>query len=732
MQSAKPRYSLAASIKKREANYRKWLSQANERHDQRFNYGTAQETFETQKTPEITIECPEHGSFLVTPLNHLRFQSGGCDKCKSNSRSDNSKNAQKSDKEHLQGLLEKSKLDDRFKVANANTIECIKHKWISKFEEPKSVQNLTQIHANCPECAEEEFQVDKMQLLASQKWSSDFSYVERVISRNGKAKYVINCTKHGDFTYGNNAWNNRFTKICKKCHDQESMQISVKKSKIFLNWYKIEDNLNEHNELSENSQQAKVNFYCGKCETNFSLTPYGFRKRLLDDSIKEKCPNCATISKSLVSKCPDLLKVWDYETNQVDPRWVIASDTKTNYSWVCTSNPEHRYLQSVATKIKSNSENCTICASVGCKHPELLDEWDYDKNPHDPMRVPAGSDLKVHWICRTNKAHKWPSRVANRTNSNRAGGCPYCSGYMVDSTNNLAIMRPDIAKLWDHAKNGNLKPEDVFWRSKQRVNWKCNKGPDHAWKGAIKDRILSKGCIFCVNQRVSITNCLSELFPSLAEEWHPTKNGRLTPDQVLAISGQKAFWQCRYNKDHYWKATVASRTSAGTNCPHCHIAPRSRIELRITAELKTFFSELEAIPESLNIDGKKLMPDIIIKAQNLIIEYDGEYFHRDKFEKDKWKNSVLAAAGWFVLRLREVPLAPLEPSIPFDPQNFKLSMNQLISELSLLGYISKVSADTYVNAAEPSNSDLFEKWLEIALTEKAIFSNPRANKVTRL
>ena len=41
------------------------------------------------------------------------------------------KDAQKSDKEHLQGLLEKSKLDDRFKVANANTIECIKHKWAS-------------------------------------------------------------------------------------------------------------------------------------------------------------------------------------------------------------------------------------------------------------------------------------------------------------------------------------------------------------------------------------------------------------------------------------------------------------------------------------------------------------------------------------------------------------------------------------------------------------------------
>ena len=121
-QSGKPRYSKAATIKKRETNYRKWLSQANEKHDQRFNYAAAQETFKTQKTPEITIECPEHGNFLVTPHNHLRFQSGGCDECASKSRSDTSKDAQNSHEEHLQKLLEKSKLDDRFKTVNGKTI----------------------------------------------------------------------------------------------------------------------------------------------------------------------------------------------------------------------------------------------------------------------------------------------------------------------------------------------------------------------------------------------------------------------------------------------------------------------------------------------------------------------------------------------------------------------------------------------------------------------------------
>lgn len=728
MQSGKPRYSEAATINRREKNYRKWLSKAIEKHGRFFSYDAAQEMFKTQKSPEITIDCSEHGNFLITPHDHLRYQSGGCEKCASKSRSGHSKISQRSDVECLQELLEISKLHDRFKVKNATTIECIKHQWLSTVENPKNTRKLTQNHTNCPECAEEKFQVEKTRLIAKNKWSKNYRFVDQKVSKNGKVTYTITCSIHGDFTYGKDARYEHYTKICKGCHDLECRQPSIINSQLFLNWYRSTDNPVEHKDLPENTQKTKVHFYCGNCETNFSLTPYKFRKRLLDDNIEEKCPNCVKISKSLASKYPELVKFWDHETNQIEPRWVIASDTKTKFSWLCTKHPEHRYLQSVGTKVRSKSENCDICASLGYKHPELLDEWDFDKNTIDPMHVAAGSDLEVHWICRINKSHKWPGRVANRTNADRTGGCPYCSGYLVDNTNNLASMRPKIAKLWDHEKNGNLKPEDVYWRSTQRVHWKCNEGPDHEWEGSIMDRVSSEGCIYCVNQRVSITNCLSTKFPSIAEEWHPTKNGSLTPEKVLAVSGQNAFWQCRYNKDHYWKVPVAARTSTGTNCPHCHIAPRSRIELRITAELKIFFPELEAIPASLNLDGKKLMPDIIIKSRNLIIEYDGEYFHRDKFEKDQLKNLVLEAAGWFVLRLREIPLDPLEPSIPFDPKNFKHSMDQLILELSRLDYISATEANTYITAPEPTNTDLFERWLEIALTEKAIFSSPRTNK----
>lgn len=52
----------------------------------------------------------------------------------------------------------------------------------------------------------------------------------------------------------------------------------------------------------------------------------------------------------------------------------------------------------------------------------------------------------------------------------------------------------------------------------------------------------------------------------LVAEWHPTKNGDLTPKDVLPKSSKKVWWQCQ--KGHEWQAVIAKRSN-GTNCPYC-------------------------------------------------------------------------------------------------------------------------------------------------------------------
>src|SRR5262249_25292614 len=72
--------------------------------------------------------------------------------------------------------------------------------------------------------------------------------------------------------------------------------------------------------------------------------------------------------------------------------------------------------------------------------------------------------------------------------------------------------------------------------------------------------------------RVSVTNSLGARFPDIAAEWHETKNGDLTPDSIVAGSGQTVWWQCRENPTHIWQATVNNRTNlAGQKgCPYCN------------------------------------------------------------------------------------------------------------------------------------------------------------------
>ena len=71
-----------------------------------------------------------------------------------------------------------------------------------------------------------------------------------------------------------------------------------------------------------------------------------------------------------------------------------------------------------------------------------------------------------------------------------------------------------------------------------------------------------------------IVNCLSKVNPSLAKEWHPTKNGSLTPDQVSADSTQKVWWLFPYDDpktgkhfDFEWQASIKSR-NCGEGIPY--------------------------------------------------------------------------------------------------------------------------------------------------------------------
>ena len=61
---------------------------------------------------------------------------------------------------------------------------------------------------------------------------------------------------------------------------------------------------------------------------------------------------------------------------------------------------------------------------------------------------------------------------------------------------------------------------------------------------------------------------MSDRLARLKTEWHPSKNGELTPDKVTKGSSKKVWWLCP--KGHEYQAQIRSRTKEnGTNCPFC-------------------------------------------------------------------------------------------------------------------------------------------------------------------
>ena len=60
-------------------------------------------------------------------------------------------------------------------------------------------------------------------------------------------------------------------------------------------------------------------------------------------------------------------------------------------------------------------------------HPELIDEWDDEKNDKLKMEMfSVGSGVKVWWKC--DKGHSYSMSFDSR---NKGGGCPICAGQKI-------------------------------------------------------------------------------------------------------------------------------------------------------------------------------------------------------------------------------------------------------------------------------------------------------------
>lgn len=122
-----------------------------------------------------------------------------------------------------------------------------------------------------------------------------------------------------------------------------------------------------------------------------------------------------------------------------------------------------------------------------------------------------------------------------------------------------------MAPQWHPTKNGTLTSAQVSRGSDRRIWWLCAKG--HEWIDTPSHRVSGRGCPVCSGKRVVAgINDLASGFPDLAAQWHPSKNGTLSPSTVSRKSDKRAWWVCSVG--HEWDAKINNRAN-GTGCPFC-------------------------------------------------------------------------------------------------------------------------------------------------------------------
>ncbi|MCH6265072.1 zinc-ribbon domain-containing protein [Neobacillus citreus] len=277
---------------------------------------------------------------------------------------------------------------------------------------------------------------------------------------------------------------------------------------------------------------------------------------------------------NLLENCPEIEAVWDYEKN-----YPLRPEHFKRYSnfkawFICEEN--HTTLAQIGSKAKGHG--CKVCDgqvateeyNLELLFPQIAKEWNYEKNDNtSPNSYLPFSNQLVYWDCPICQ-----STYDKMINERTGGGenCPYCAGKRINETNCLSTTHPQLGLEWDYKKNGDLTPNDVTKGSHDKVWWICER--NHSYPSVVYSRVDGKSCPKCYElygrykpKKAKRENSLAVKKAEIAKQWHPIKNGDITPYEVGAYAREEYWWQCE--NGHEWKNAPNSRRSV--KCRYCKI-----------------------------------------------------------------------------------------------------------------------------------------------------------------
>lgn len=348
--------------------------------------------------------------------------------------------------------------------------------------------------------------------------------------------------------------------------------------------------------------------------------------------------------------------------------------------------------------------------SLAETHPEVASMWrDLEYGPED---IVAGSTKYADWECVA--GHLFRKQISQRVYAkSESAGCPECyrkikHGFRARNGNNVATLYPDLATQW--SPNNEFGPETYTSQSMEKVLWICPL--DHEYRVRIGIRVSKgSGCPTCSGRGLKLTPeyNLSFLYPELMIEWDP--QNYLDPSKMYPFSSSDAMWICKIC-DHHWVARIEKRAN-GQGCMQCLVHSANRWSSAGEKEIADIFVQLgfEVRRNIRGLIGRQEI-DIIVPKLNLAIEFNGVYWHSEKYID--WEYHY----GKYV-SCREVGLQLLQIWEDDWNNHPRLIVRMLLDHLDMNEYLGVIINESVPVAVNPASCDT----MNITTDEAAGFLN---------
>lgn len=235
--------------------------------------------------------------------------------------------------------------------------------------------------------------------------------------KDSKTKMAYMCNKHPEeiqYIHYNSLSNGRGCKYC-------GLESTSEKKRLSYDIVKQEFEKKGYVLLEENYKNNKqmLRYLCPEHPDKENYIAYS------DLQQGHGCSYCVGLKKFTFEEAKH-----EFESNN----FTILDDEYINSSTPvkCYCNFHQEYIQFKTLQQFRHGYGCIYCmgkkatynTSFGFNYPELLTEWNFNKNKLTPYNILPKSNKKVWWKC-SECGNEWQTEVANRTN--KQSGCPACS-----------------------------------------------------------------------------------------------------------------------------------------------------------------------------------------------------------------------------------------------------------------------------------------------------------------